>query len=154
MGVAAPAGAASAEAPGIDPSLGDRWQQLVTRLVAGGRVSGLTRELALQGALVAASTPAPGEGAPAWTLEVEHEPLRGEALADKLREAIAQELATPLLLRVVPGPAADSPARREAAERLRRQQAAEQAIQEDPAVRELLAHFPGARIVPGSIRPA
>ncbi len=153
-GVAAPAGAASAEAPGIDPSLGDRWQQLVTRLVAGSRVSGLTRELALQGALVAASAPAPGEGAPAWTLEVEHEPLRGEALADKLREAIAQELATPLLLRVVPGPAADSPARREAAERVRRQQAAEQAIQEDPAVRELLAHFPGARIVPGSIRPA
>ena len=117
-------------------------------------MSGLARELALQGALVAASAPGPGEGAPAWTLEVEHEPLRGEALADKLREAIAVELGTALLLRVVPGPALDSPARREAAERERRQEAAEQAIHDDPVVLDLMAQFPGARIVPGSIRPA
>jgi DNA polymerase-3 subunit gamma/tau len=141
-------------APPVDSSLGDRWQQLVTRLVSNGRVSGLARELALQGALVAAGAPGPGEGAPTWTLEVEHEPLRGEALADKLREAIAGELGSTLTLRVVAGPATDSPARREAAERARRQQAAEQAIQDDPVVRDLLTQFPGARIVPGSIRPA
>ena len=141
-------------APPVDSSLGDRWQQLVTRLVSNGRVSGLARELALQGALVAAGAPGPGEGAPTWTLEVEHEPLRGEALADKLREAIAGELGSTLTLRVVAGRATDSPARREAAERARRQQAAEQAIQDDPVVRDLLTQFPGARIVPGSIRPA
>jgi DNA polymerase-3 subunit gamma/tau len=141
-------------APPVDSSLGDRWQQLVTRLVSNGRVSGLARELALQGALVAAGAPEPGEGSPTWTLEVEHEPLRGEALADKLREAIVGELGSTLTLRVVAGPATDSPARREAAERARRQQAAEQAIQDDPVVRDLLTQFPGARIVPGSIRPA
>jgi DNA polymerase-3 subunit gamma/tau len=137
-----------------DRSLGDRWQQLVLRLVSGGRVSGLARELALQSALVAASTPGPGEGPPLWTLEVEHEPLGSEALADKLREAISLELGSAVALRVVPGPAADSPTRREAAERARRQQAAEQAIHDDPVVRDVLAQFPGARIVPGSIRPA
>jgi DNA polymerase-3 subunit gamma/tau len=117
-------------------------------------VSGLARELALQSALVAASTPGPGEGPPLWTLEVEHEPLGSEALADKLREAISLELGSAVALRVVPGPAADSPTRREAAERARRQQAAEQAIHDDPVVRDVLAQFPGARIVPGSIRPA
>jgi DNA polymerase-3 subunit gamma/tau len=137
-----------------DRSLGDRWQQLVLRLVSGGRVSGLARELALQSALVAASTPGPGEGPPLWTLEVEHEPLGSGALADKLREAISLELGSAVALRVVPGPAADSPTRREAAERARRQQAAEQAIHDDPVVRDVLAQFPGARIVPGSIRPA
>ena len=146
--------APAAEASPVDRSLGDRWQQLVARLVAAGRVSGLARELALQSALVAASSPAPGEGPPVWTLEVEHEPLGSEALADKLREAIALEVGSPVSLRVVHGPAADSPTRREAAERARRQQAAEQAIHDDPVVRDVLAQFPGARIVPGSIRPA
>ncbi len=138
----------------VAPALGDRWQQLVARLVAAGRVSGLARELALQSALVAAGEPSAAEGVPIWTLEVEHEPLGSEPLADKLREAIAQELGTAVALRVVPGPAADSPTRREAAERARRQQAAERAIDDDPVVRDVLAQFPGARIVPGSVRPA
>ncbi|MFM7532617.1 MAG: hypothetical protein ACKO5J_09040, partial [Rubrivivax sp.] len=137
-----------------DPALGDRWQALVTALNASGRLSGLARELALQGALVAVGESTPGEGAPTWTIEVEHEPLRGEALADKLREAIHAELGAPVWLRVVAGAATDSPARREAAERVRRQQAAERAIHEDPGVRELLAQFPGARVVPGSVRPS
>ncbi len=138
----------------VDPSLGDRWQQLVARLLGAGRVSGLTRELALQSALVAASEPAAADGSSTWTLEVELEPLRNEPLADKLREAVTQELGVAVSLRVLPGPAADSPARREAAERVRRQHAAERAIDEDPVVRDVLAQFPGARVVPGSVRPA
>jgi DNA polymerase III subunit gamma/tau len=40
-----------------------------------------------------------------------------------------------------------------AAERERRQQEAERIIQNDPLVQDLLAQFPGARIVPGSIKP-
>ena len=44
-------------------------------------------------------------------------------------------------------------ARRDAAGRLRRQAEAEATIQGDPLVRELLAQFKTARIVPGSIKP-
>ena len=47
----------------------------------------------------------------------------------------------------------DSPARREAAARARRQQQAEQIMTSDPLVRELMSQFKTARIVPGSIKP-
>ena len=123
-------------------------------MVEQGLLGGLTRELALQGALVAAE-PAPAAGAPAaWTLEVAHEPLRAEALADKLREALGATLGFAVALRVVAGSAADSPARREAAARARRQEEAERLIRQDPLVQQVLADFGTARIVAGSIRPA
>ena len=51
------------------------------------------------------------------------------------------------------GAVTDSPARREAAERERRQREAEDLIRNDPLVQEMLAQFPSARIVPGSIKP-
>ena len=47
----------------------------------------------------------------------------------------------------------DSVALRDAVARQAAQQAAEQAIREDPAVQALMAEFRTARIVPGSIRP-
>jgi DNA polymerase-3 subunit gamma/tau len=53
-----------------------------------------------------------------------------------------------------PGQPTDTPATRDAAERARRQAAAEATIESDPVVRELLGQFKTARIVPGSIRPA
>jgi DNA polymerase-3 subunit gamma/tau len=56
-------------------------------------------------------------------------------------------------LQLLPGVAADSPARRDAAERARRQREAESAIHNDPLVRDLMAQFKTARIVPGSIKP-
>jgi DNA polymerase-3 subunit gamma/tau len=62
-------------------------------------------------------------------------------------------LAAPQAVQVEAGTPADSPALREAAARERRQRDAERAIAEDPVVRELLAQFPGARVVPGSVKP-
>jgi DNA polymerase-3 subunit gamma/tau len=47
----------------------------------------------------------------------------------------------------------DSPARRDAAERERRQRQAESSIHSDPLVIDLMSQFKGARIVPGSIKP-
>jgi DNA polymerase-3 subunit gamma/tau len=47
----------------------------------------------------------------------------------------------------------DSPARRDAAERERRQRLAEDAIRNDPLVLDLMSQFKSARIVPGSIKP-
>lgn len=153
--------AASAAAPistpaaAPDSALGDRWQRLVIGLLEQGRLGGLTRELALQGSLVAADEPGVPGAAAVWTLEVEHEPLRAQSLAEKLREQLEGALGgMRLTLRLVAGPALDSPSRRDAAERARRQQAAERAIHDDAVVREVMAQFPGARIVPGSIRPA
>ena len=59
----------------------------------------------------------------------------------------------PVRLELEPGVPVDSQARREAAERARRQAEAEQVIRDDPAVLELMRQFKTARIVAGSIKP-
>jgi DNA polymerase III subunit gamma/tau len=89
-----------------------------------------------------------------WRLRVERESLRAAALVEKLRVALATLLEMPALqLEAEAGDVQDSPAKRATAERERRQQAAEDLIHNDPMVKELLAQFPTARIVPGSIKP-
>jgi len=57
-------------------------------------------------------------------------------------------------LQVEAGIARDTPALRVQAEREQRQRRAEDLIHADPLVLSMLSQFPGARIVPGSIRPA
>jgi DNA polymerase-3 subunit gamma/tau len=134
----------------VPAALGDRWSALVRRLADAGAISALVRELAWQGGLRdidAAAVP------PVWTLVVERESLRSAALCDKLAAALAAELGSPVGLRVEPGVPDDSPARRDQAERQRRQAEAEATIGNDPLVAGLLAQFKGARIVPGSIKP-
>jgi DNA polymerase-3 subunit gamma/tau len=142
---AAPAPAAASSTP-IAPELAERWNDIVRGLVARGAVSALTRELAWSSALVSideATVP------PTWKLVVEREALRSPALRDKLAAA----LPGPLQLELLAGTPADSPALRDAAEKARRQAAAEETIRNDPVVRELMSQFKGARIVPGSIKP-
>ena len=60
---------------------------------------------------------------------------------------------TTLRLELEAGAVQDTPARRSAAEKQRRQQEAEQMIHDDPLVQDMLAQFKTARIVPGSIKP-
>ncbi|MCZ8174857.1 MAG: DNA polymerase III subunit gamma/tau [Burkholderiaceae bacterium] len=138
------------EAGPADPALADRWQATVQALVEAGTVAALVRELAWQAGLVAIDT---GSTPPAWRLAVAREPLRSAALADKLALALAAHLGEPVQVAVEAGQPTDTPALRDAAERARRQAAAEATIQSDPVVRELLQQFKTARIVPGSIRP-
>jgi DNA polymerase-3 subunit gamma/tau len=150
---AAPAPAthlAAAPVPAAAYEQGERWNQLVGKLCEQGRLAALLRELATQAGLRAIDE---GFTPPRWHLVVEREPLRSGALADKLAAVLAAELGHPLQIELEAGVPADSPARRDAAERQRRQTAAEQAIHNDPVVRELLSQFKGARIVPGSIKP-
>jgi DNA polymerase-3 subunit gamma/tau len=131
-------------------ALGDRWAGLVQRLCETGAVTALVRELALQAGLRdvdAQSTP------PRWQFVVERETLRAPALRDKLAAALAAEIGQPVTLELVAGVPEDPPAQREAAERQRRQAAAEETIRNDPVVRELMTQFKTARIVPGSIKP-
>ncbi|MCY7315814.1 MAG: hypothetical protein LH480_09370 [Rubrivivax sp.] len=115
-----------------------------------GSITALVKELAAQAGLqriASHSTP------PVWHLLVAREPLRNPALADKLAAALGALLGHAVALSVEAGTPADTPALRDAAERQRRQEAAQTSIEQDPVVRELLQQFKTARIVPGSIKP-
>ncbi len=130
--------------------LADRWYRVVDALSAQGAIVALVRELAWQAGLVMLDDSA---APPVWRLRVERESLRAPALRDKLAAALAAQLGGPLDLQLEPGVPDDSPARRDAAERERRQAQAEEAIRHDPAVLALMGQFKTARIVPGSIKP-
>jgi DNA polymerase-3 subunit gamma/tau len=145
----APAPAPS-PSPSPDSELGNRWYALVKPLCEQGQLTALARELALQAGLRAIDDAA---NPPRWHLTVERETLRTVALRDKLAAVLTSALGHAVELAVEAGTPDDSPARRDAAARLRRQADAEATIQGDPVVRELLAQFKTARIVPGSIKP-
>jgi DNA polymerase-3 subunit gamma/tau len=123
---------------------------LVKPLCEQGTLAALARELALQAGLRAIDETATP---PRWQLTVERESLRAAPLRDKLAAALHVALGHAVELELQAGTPDDSPARRDAAGRLRRQAEAEATIQGDPVVRELLAQFKTARIVPGSIKP-
>jgi DNA polymerase-3 subunit gamma/tau len=136
-------------APPQDNALGDRWADAARSLMEAGLVSGLVRELAWQSSLLGVD-----EGPPTvWRLCTAHEALRAPGLRDRLAASLAKMLGHPVVLELEAGTPADTPAQRDAAERQRRQREAEQAIQQDPVVRELMTQFETARIVPGSIKP-
>jgi DNA polymerase-3 subunit gamma/tau len=143
---------APAEALAVVPTLlGDRWNAVARRLDASGVVVALTRELAWQATLTAAEQ---GDaGRETWTLMVESASLRADSLRDKLQAALAAELGSPVQLNLVAGVPVDSPARRDAVTRARRQAEAEAIIRTDPVVVDVLARFKTARIVSGSIKP-
>ena len=111
-------------------------------------IAALTRELALQSEL---RSQADG----VWTLRVERESLNQAAAREKLQAALQLALQdsgqAPRLL-VELGPVGDSPARRNAAAALERQRQAEEAIQNDPFVQDMMRDW-GAKIVPGSVKP-
>jgi DNA polymerase-3 subunit gamma/tau len=134
---------------GAADALADQWAGVARRLVEAGMVSGLVRELAWQSSLLSID-----QGPPAtWRLCIEHEALRTPALAARLGSALGELLGHPVVLELKAGTPAGSPAQRDAAERERRQREAELTIEQDPVVRELMAQFRTARIVPGSIKP-
>jgi DNA polymerase-3 subunit gamma/tau len=130
--------------------LGDRWAGVVAQLNERGLVSALVRELAMQAELVAVQPQGEGE---LWQLRVERESLRAGTLRDKLQAALAAALQPAPQIELLAGAGQDTPARREAAAREQRQREAEETIRNDPVVRELMAQFKTARLVPGSIKP-
>ncbi len=137
---------APAATPLVITPLGDVWSQTVNQLVVAEAVAALTRELALQSELRSRD-----EGS--WILRVERESLNQTAAREKLQAALQQALEdTAIRLTVEIGPASDTPARRNAAAAAERQRAAEEMIQNDPFVQDMIRDW-GARIVPGSIRP-
>jgi DNA polymerase III subunit gamma/tau len=151
---AAPLVSVVAAAPAVplaaaDTTLGERWNELVKKLSQQGQLAALLLQLATQAGLNrvdASSTPQQ------WHLLVEREPLRSSALADKLAALLSTELGTPVQVQLHAGQPSDSPAQRDAAERARLQAQAEHTIHTDPVVLALLAQYPTARVVPGSVK--
>jgi DNA polymerase III subunit gamma/tau len=129
-----------------DVRLGDLWSATVNRLVATEAIAALTRELALQSQLY-------GQSGGVWQLRVERESLSQSAAREKLQLALQTALDDDALkISVEIGPVTDSPARRNAAAHAERQRLAEEAIQSDPFVQDMIRDW-GAKIVPGSIKP-
>ncbi|WP_431096694.1 DNA polymerase III subunit gamma/tau [Polaromonas aquatica] len=141
-----PGAPVAAAAPLVPVALGEDWSQIVNQLVAAEAVAALTRELGLQSELRS-------QAAGLWTLRVERESLNQVAAREKLQAALQAHLGeVGLRLAVEVGPVTDTPARRNAAAQAERQRAAEEMIQNDPFVQDMIRDW-GAKIVPGSIRP-
>ena len=133
-----PRGAAPSAAAAFDGN----WPALVERLP----VQGLPRQLAATAELVA------HEG-DLFRLRVPNRTLAEGKNIDRLRDGLSQFFGRPVRVSVdigsTAGPTAASLAEQARAERQRR---AEEAIRNDPTVRQLIDQF-GARIDPDSIRP-
>ncbi len=124
---------------------GDVWHTTVQQLIAAEAITALVRELALQSQLVA-------RDGGHWLLRVERESLNQPTARERLRAALeAAGHATQISVEV--GVVIDSPARRKAAAAAERQRRAEEIVHNDPFVQSLMRDY-GARIVPGSIKPA
>jgi len=126
----------------------DRWCAWVQDMAAAQSINALVRELALQSQCIAID-----ESERQVHLRVLSESLAASALTGKLAESLHRHTGQAWTLRVSRGEVGDSLALREARRRERRQAQAEAMIRQDPLVQNLLAQFPGARIVPGSVQP-
>jgi DNA polymerase-3 subunit gamma/tau len=137
-----------AEVP-ADP-LTDGWIALLQPLLERQLLTGFARELGWQAQCVGLAL---ADEPRRIVLRVERESLRQGAHRERLQAALAEQLGAAVALEVEAGPVADSAARRDAAAKARAQRQAEAVIRDDPLVQSLLARFPGAQLVPGSIRP-
>jgi DNA polymerase-3 subunit gamma/tau len=140
-------------APLVTSPLGDRWASHVKSMVEAGAIGALVRELAMQAQCLSVEPHVDGPpNGELWRLRVERETLRAATNCDKLQAALTALLGFPVKLQVDSGATEDSPARRDAAERARRQSQAEETIHNDPLVLTLMQQYRTARIVPGSIK--
>jgi len=122
---------------------GHFWTETVRTLIAAESINALVRELALQSQLMGRDT---GQ----WQLRIESESLNQGTARERLQTAL-QSLGHEVRLVVEIGKVTDSPAMRNAAALLEKQKAAEELIQSDPLVQNMIQEF-GAKIVPGSIK--
>lgn len=123
---------------------GEFWADLVQQLVDTQAVQSLTRELALQSQLVARDERA-------WLLRIERESLQAGQTKDKLQQAL-EKAGHPVGLSLEMGRVTDSPAKRLAHAARERQLKAQQRIEQDPYVLQLMQRY-DAKIISGSIQP-
>lgn len=147
--VPATAPASSAPSHPAHPA-NDAWVALVRQMIEQGLIAALVRETAMQAQCVGHE---PGADAERWHLMVARDSLCTDAHRERLEQAMSNARGQVVRLVLERGPTHDTPAVREQAERLRRQQQAEALIQGDAWVQNLLHQYPGARIVADSIQP-
>ncbi|WP_087688722.1 DNA polymerase III subunit gamma/tau [Pandoraea sp. PE-S2R-1] len=138
---AAPRAVVYRDADGNAPVFTGEWPALAAELPARG----LARELAFQSEL----TEVAGR---ALHLRVPLRQLADSATADKLRQVLSEHFGGDVQVNVELGPVGITAASLAAEAAAARQRAAEQAIADDPLVRELIDEF-DAQILPNSIRP-
>jgi DNA polymerase-3 subunit gamma/tau len=119
---------------------GAQWAERIAAL----NLLGMTGELARQAQALGCATV---DGREVWRLRVERESLRQPALVTKLEAALDARLD------IEAGVAQDSIALRTVARAEAQQRAAEDLAVQHPMTRTLLAQFPSARILPGSVQP-
>ncbi len=125
-------------------TLNGKWSEVVSRL----GLTGLLRELANNTMLESYS-----DGVMTLKLEATHAKLLSKEREEELRKALEKYHGAPMRLKVELGrPIAETPAQEKSRLQDERQQAAVQAIVDDPHVRALQEKF-GARVNPASIRP-
>jgi DNA polymerase-3 subunit gamma/tau len=121
-----------------------KWSDVVARL----GLAGLLRELANNTTLESH-----GDGTLTLTLDETHAKLLNKEREEGLRQALEKYYGSPMRLKMNLGrPSVETPAKERSRLQEERQQAAVQAIVEDPNVRALQEKF-GARVNPASIRP-
>jgi len=137
----APAVAAASPSAGAPEA---KWSDVVAQL----GLAGLLRELANNTTLESH-----GGGTLTLTLEETHAKLLNKEREEELRQALEKYYGVPIRLKMNLGlPSVETPAKERSRLQEERQQAAVQAIVEDPNVRALQEKF-GARVNPASIRP-
>ncbi|AJC23460.1 DNA polymerase III subunit gamma/tau [Pandoraea pulmonicola] len=129
------------EAEGVAPVFTGEWPALAAELSARG----LAQQLAFQSEL----TEVAGR---ALHLRVPLRQLADAATVDKLRQVLTEHFGADVQLHVEVGQVGTTAASLAAEAAAARQRAAEQAIADDPLVRELIEEF-DAQILPNSIRP-
>jgi DNA polymerase III subunit gamma/tau len=141
----APRSAGSVERAASSGVVSNDWLSMVHQLNLSGPVSQLAAHCTLQSRQ---------PGRIQLILDAEGEPFRRPILEEKLRAALSALLGEDIKLEfaaVVQAPV-DTPARRHQAAAAGRQQAAVQAIQDDPIVQQMVDMF-GAVVQPESIKP-
>jgi DNA polymerase-3 subunit gamma/tau len=121
------------------------WPSLATRLP----VRGVAQQLALQSELIRCEVQG---NAVQMHLRVVVETLLSAGSGDKLAAALSEEFGMPVRVTAEVGAVQNTASAQANAEREERQRKAEQTVQNDPFVQNLMREF-GATIVPGSIKP-
>ncbi|MEO6291636.1 MAG: DNA polymerase III subunit gamma/tau C-terminal domain-containing protein, partial [Burkholderiaceae bacterium] len=130
---------------------GDHWFAIIQLLLTSDAITALVRELALQSQLVARTGHAgDGTNPQDWLLRIERESLNQGSNRDKLQLAL-ESVGHNVRLSVEIGPASDTPAKRMTAAAAEKQRMAQDIIDQDAYVQQMVRDF-GAKVVPGSIK--
>ena len=133
--------------PSVDSAaLGDLWAAAVAQLIAQDAIKSMVQQLALQSQLQS-------RNGHHWALCVESASLNNPATLEKLQAALNVHRLPEeaVVLTATMGTVNDSPVRRNQAAAQARQVLAEELINSDPLVLDLIKNW-GAKVVPGSIK--